>query len=146
MFDVLIWAFAAIGAAVTAFHGARFTCRAVARGRAWAGETRALIITRIEAPPEMIDLARRFGEAPDDVLARLLEANPHFTLSGTARRNDGRSERFERQSTAYGGCLVYPSTLDVMRAIAGERACLPAVDFRLASVEAMATAGAQAAA
>jgi hypothetical protein len=33
-----------------------------------------------------------------------------------------------------------------MRAIAGERACLPAVDFRLASVEAMATAEAQAAA
>jgi hypothetical protein len=146
MFEMLVWTFAAIGLAFAGYHALRFTAASLARCWACGNRTRRITITRIVAPQEMIDLAQQLADGPDDALARLLEANPYFAIAGTLRRNSGLSEPYERECAAFGGCLEYPSTLDVLRALAGDKAYLPAVDFRPAMVEVMSVEEAQVAA
>jgi hypothetical protein len=157
---LLIWTFAAIGLGFTGYHGARLSYRAAkatvawsGRRRVWAKETRIITITRIVAPQALIDFAHNQTPAPtegrDEIMAILQQAgveDSFFVVEGTVRLNNGRSEPFENSGSVWCEYESHPSAMDILRAIAGNKDYLPAVDFRPAVVEAMVTEEAQVAA
>jgi hypothetical protein len=160
MIDIALWSFAAIGAAFTAYHGAWLSYRVVkvtvawsARRRVWAKETRIITITRIVASQALIDFARNRTpdsiDGRDETMAILQQAgveDSFFVVEGTVRLNNGRSEPFEHSGSVWGEYDSNPAAMDILRAIAGHKDYLPAVDFRPAVVEAMVTEEVQVAA